>query len=75
MAGLFLGSTTPTEQAAVVACPHNRIRQSVTKIQTPLENVGWAHVCRCCENVYMEPVKHGDLCRRCRGPAVHGWKV
>lgn len=60
-------------QAPVVACPHNRMKATVTRVQTPLENVGWAHRCDCCENIFMERRRYAPLCRRCRGPAIHGW--
>jgi hypothetical protein len=59
---------------AIVSCPHNREKRSVTEVHVTLSELGWHHVCACCENWFVDrSSKHMDLCRRCCGPQVHGW--
>lgn len=73
-----MGATVTVEPRGpvAVACPHNREKRYLLEVHATLAELGWVHVCRCCENAFMDrSAKHVELCRRCRGPAIHGWRI
>lgn len=55
---------------AVVCCPHDQEKRSVTEMLFDPAKTK-IHLCSCCDNVFLEPTDTPMLCPQCRGVPLH----